>query len=1120
LICPSCRYENPDSARFCGECGAGLDVPAACPDCGTENERGQKFCNGCGRRLVDEASPAPAARPESSPGAYAPPHLAEKIAAQGRALEGERKQVTVLFADVQGSMDLAESVDSETWRSVMDRFLALVCDGVYRYEGTVNKFTGDGAMALFGAPIAHEDHGRRACYAALHLRDALTEYAREVRRDHGLSFSVRMGLNSGEVVIGTVGDDLHMDYTALGHTVGLAARMEALAEPGKPYLTKHTAALVEGYFELEDVGDLRVKGVHEPVQTYALAGVGAARTRLDAAAARGLSRFVGRETELTALETALERVEDAGQVVAVVAEAGLGKSRLCREFAERCQARGMTVTVGTGVAHGRSVPLLPVLEMLRDYFGIADGDDPRSAREKIAGRLLLIDDSFRDALPVLFDFMGVPDPDNLPPAQMTPEARQRALFAMLARLVHAGTGDGPTLIVVEDLHWLDPGSEAFLRNLIDSLPGAQTLVVVNFRPEYRGDWMQKSYVQQLPLVPLGAAEVGELVSELIGTDPSVDGLPELIAERTGGNPFFIEEVVRALVENGSLVGAEGGYRLAHSIGTIEIPATVQSLLAARIDRLPEREKAVLQAAAVIGNEFSEPVLRRVTELEEHELAESLAALSAAELVYERAVYPIAEFAFKHPLTEEVAYRSQLGRRRCVTHAAAARAIEEVYSERLDEMAAVISGHLERANDPLAAARWGARAAGWAGQSHPNDALRHWRRVRALVRDHHADSGAAGLALGACIWILQYGWRLGISDDEVEQVLLEARELATGNTWALGAVNGAHGIARGMVGNVTEALVGARAAERLADEAGDLELRMSVGTAYWLSLAGQPKEALEKLELSLEEAGADYQLGRQILGFSAVIWATLFSGFILADIGRFADARAAFEEAERLAVEHDDPESLGWVHGNQGTLATLVGEPGDSLRHTREAVKIAERLGSSFQRATAYWGLAQAYSARGDWPEMLIAAETSRRIVRENRTGLQYEAGQLALISKARLEQGDLDGALEAAAEGARIAVAQGTRPQEVLCRIALGRALAGDRPSEARAELEQARELAEEMGLALLPQVHESLADLAGLHGRAEAEARQLELARQGYESQGAIGHLRRVTERVAALTA
>jgi AAA ATPase-like protein len=698
-----------------------------------------------------------------------------------------------------------------------------------------------------------------------------------------------------------------MDYTAIGHTVGLAARMEALAEPGKPYLTARTAGLVEGFFELEDLGELRVKGVREPVHAFGLTGVGEARTRLDARGVRGLSRFVGREAELAELEAALARVEEGGQVVGVVAEAGVGKSRLCQEFAERCRERGLRVTVGGGVAHGRRIPLLPVIEMLRGYFEIGRDDDPAAAREKVAGRLLLLDEGFRDALPVLFDFLGVPDPDRRVPVQMAPEARQRALFGAVRRLVHAAAEEGPGVLVVEDLHWLDPGSQAFLGSLVDSLPGARTLVVVNFRPEYRAEWMQRSYFERLPLVPLGRDAIAELVRALVGSDPSLDGVCELIAERTGGNPFFIEEVVQGLVEDGGLVGARRAYRLGHAIEEIKIPDTVQAVLAARIDRLPQREKAVLQQAAVLGREFSAPVLERVADLEEHHLTEALESLASAELVYERALYPEARYAFKHPLTQEVAYASQLRERRARTHAAAAVALEALYPDRHDELAAVLSSHWEQAQEPLRAAEWGARAAAWTGQSQAAEALAHWRRVRGLVGDERGVPEAAGLALGACLGILRFGSRLGLADAEVEQIYAEARELAaaTESKSALAAVFGAYGLACGAMGRLEEAIASGQEAKSLAEEAGDLELQVSVGPGLWFAVAGRNREALTAFDRVLEVTDGDVRLGRRINGVSAAIFATFYRGQVLAEMGSLREARAALDDALRLATEHDD-----------------------------------------------------------------------------------------------------------------------------------------------------------------------------------------------------------------------
>jgi class 3 adenylate cyclase/tetratricopeptide (TPR) repeat protein len=1112
MNCSECGTANPDEARYCGECGTLLSATVACPDCGTDNPQGQKFCNGCGTVL--EAKPAVGPDPKS----YTPQHIANKIALSAATLEGERKQVTVMFSDVQSSMELAESVDSETWRAVMDRFYSLVGECVNRFEGTVNKFTGDGAMALFGAPIAHEDHARRACYAALYLRDELEGYARSVRRDYGLSFSVRLGLNSGEVVVGGIGHDLNMDYTAIGNTVGLAARMEALSEPGKPYLTKSTAALVEGYFALEDVGELQVKGIEERVHAYALVGAGSARTRLDISAGRGLSRFVGRAVELEALDAAYERSRSGGQVVGVVADPGIGKSRLCLEFTESCRARGIAVTEGRGVAHGRRIPLLPVIEMLRGYFGIGEADDGRLAREKIAGRLLLIDEAFRETLPVLFDFLGVGDSDRAAP-KMRPEARERALFGAISRLVDARAQEGGGVILVEDLHWLDPGSEAFLTHLIESLPGTRTLVIVNFRPEYSADWMKKSYYQRLPLVPLSSEAIKAMMSDLIGEDPSLDGIAELIADRTGGNPFFIEEVVQSLVDSGSLVGQRGGYRLAESIDQLEIPPTVQAVLAARIDRLDGRDKSVLEAAAVIGREFSEPVLQRVTELESHDLIESVGSLCAMELVFERSLYPVPQYVFKHPLTEEVAYRMQLGEQRARTHSAVARALEETEVDRLDEIAGLLSNHWEQAREPLKAANWGARAAAWAGQNHPADALRHWRRVRRLLEGSHDDPQAVGLALGACLWILQFGWRQGLSDDEVEGVWREGLALAelSGNRWAQSALYGSHAVSRGMVGAVPEALEHVREARRLAQELNAFELEMSSGVPYWMDLLGDTRAAIQEMTEAIERMGEDYELGREVIGFSVLVWSNMFLAQMFIEVGRIDEARPLAERALRLAREHDDVESLGWTHNTYAQLDYHSGEIRDGLAHARAGVEMAERTGSAFSRMTAYLLLGFAHAARGEWVEVIEVEKETLRIMKDTRTGMQYEPLSLAVVAEAQLGLGEVEAARDTAQLGAQLAVRYGMRTHEGHCRMTLGRALSASHPTEARAELEHALELVADDYVAVVPRIHEALGDLAEMRGNKQAREAQLREALRLYERIGATGHARRLRERLAS---
>ena len=477
MNCPTCGHANPERVKFCFECGAALG--GRCASCGSELSPAAKFCGECGAKVAPAApqrdGPSP---PERSPRDYTPKHLADKILQSKSALEGERKQVTVLFADVKGSMALAESVDPEEWHRILERFLQILSDGVHRFEGTVNQYTGDGIMALFGAPIAHEDHAQRACYAALHMRDALRELAREVKRSHGLEFATRIGINSGEVVVGKIGDDLRMDYTAHGHTVGLAQRMEALASAGSIYLASPTAALVRGYFALEDLGEFEVKGAATPVRVFELQSPRTARTHFDLSRARGLTRFVGRAADLRTLEDALEQTAAGnGQVVGVVADAGTGKSRLCFEFLERCRARGMRVYEGRAVAHGRSIPFLPIVEVFRAYFGIGADDDDRSAREKIAGRLVALDQSLAEAVPLLFDFLGVSDPER-PAPQLGAEVRQRQLIGVMRQVVRSASAAQPTVTMIEDLHWLDPASAEFLEHMVDARAGSRSLLLL------------------------------------------------------------------------------------------------------------------------------------------------------------------------------------------------------------------------------------------------------------------------------------------------------------------------------------------------------------------------------------------------------------------------------------------------------------------------------------------------------------------------------------------------------------------------------------------------------------------------------------------------------------------
>ena len=665
-------------------------------------EAGSKFCDGCGVLLAPPGAAGPGPARFAVPESYTPKHLAEKILTSKSALEGERKQVTVLFADLKGSMELLADRDPEEARKILDPVLERMMEAVHRYEGTVNQVMGDGVMALFGAPLAHEDHAVRACYAALRMQESVKRYAVERQRVEDIPIHVRIGLHSGEVVVRSIGSDLHMDYTAVGQTTHLAARMEQAALPGSILVTADTMRLAEGFVTVKSLGPLAIKGLSEGVDAYEVIGAGTARTRFQAAAARGLTRFVGRGDELTALDAGLRRALDGhGLAMGVVGAAGVGKSRLCQEFVERCRSRSLPVVEVHCLSHARTAPLGVLRELLRGALGVNQDAEPDLARERISERLVALDPSLVDALPLAHDLLAVSDPSSAEPAG-GPLAQERAVAGLLRRLLRARGAAGAFVVHLDDAHWIDPQSERLLAELADVASTTRALLLLNFRPEFHAAWMGRSYYQQLSVAPLGREATREMISGLLGHDPSVVELGELIRERTQGNPFFIEEVVQAHAASGALAGERGAYRWTSSSAELEVPATVQSLLAARVDGLAEKDKLVLQTAAVIGKRFSERVLRHIVGLPAGDVDASLATLEHGEFIHgERE----AEYVFRHPLTQEVAYGSQLLEQRIALHAAVARALEEVFAERLGECAALIAHHWEQARRPGQARRW-------------------------------------------------------------------------------------------------------------------------------------------------------------------------------------------------------------------------------------------------------------------------------------------------------------------------------------------------------------------------------------------------------------------------------
>jgi len=683
MRCSNCGSENPVNRKFCGECGAPFTVK--CPKCGAENSAPFKFCGECGTTLgVATAASTIRAEPERSAIRVNPEAASE-------ALEGERKTVTALFADIKGSMDLIEDLDPEEARAIVDPALKLMMDAVHRYEGYVAQSTGDGIFALFGAPVAHEDHPQRALHAARSMQEDLKRYANKLRERGQPPLLVRVGVNSGEVVVRSIQTgDAHTEYTPIGHSVSLASRLQTLAAPGSVVIGESVRKFVEGYFELKALGASRIKGVSEPVEVFEVTGLGPLRTRLQRAAGRGLTKFVGREREMEALRHAAEQARAAhGQIVAAMAEPGIGKSRLFHEFKLTSQS-GWMVLEAFSVSHGKATAYLPVIDLLHGYFRITGEDDERIRREKVAGRIAILDRALEDTLPYLFALLGIVEGDD-PLAQIEAQTRKRRTQEAIRRILVRESLNQPLIVIFEDLHWIDEQTQEFLNLLADSIANARILLLVNYRPEYSHRWNSKTYYTQLRLDPLGKENADEMLSALLGGETELAPLKRLIIERTEGTPFFMEETVQVLLDDGSLV-RNGVVKLTRPLAELRIPPTVQAILASRIDRLPSDAKDLLQMLAVIGREFPLGLMRGVTGRSDEELERMLEVLQLGEFIYEQPSFSESAYVFKHALTQEVAYGSMLVKRRKELHEATARQIEALFNSRLEDHYAALAHH--------------------------------------------------------------------------------------------------------------------------------------------------------------------------------------------------------------------------------------------------------------------------------------------------------------------------------------------------------------------------------------------------------------------------------------------
>ena len=1101
MICPSCQHANSDKAKFCEECATRL--VRKCAACGESLSPSSKFCPECGTPAgAPAAEAAPALTLGGSPASHVPKHLAEKILRSRSAVEGELKLVTILFADLKGSMEVIAHRDPEDAQRILDPLVSLMMAAVHDYEGTVSHLLGDGIMAIFGAPLAHEDHAVRACYAALRIQENVARLAAERLRTLGTELSVRVGLNSGEVVVRSIGTDLSMDYSAVGHTAHLASRMEQLADGGAILMAPATKRLVEGYVNLRPLGERTVKGLDQPVEVFEVLGVSAVRSRLLASVARGLTRFTGRDAELALIREALDRTKAGyGQAVAISGEAGIGKSRLIWEFMHSAAAEGCLVLEGGPAAFGTSVSYAPFADMLRGYFGIERLEAPAAVREQVDERVRALDGSLAPLLPGLHAILDVggEDPDW---RARDPQSCFRLILDGFRSLLLLESRRQPLILVFDDLHWIDEETHSLLDGLVDGLPMGPILLLCGHRPEFRHNWSRRSYFREIRVAPLATSSAEHLLDVVLGGDPKLKPLKELLIHRTDGNPFFLEESIRTLVEMKFIDGAPGAYRLLKFADTVRIPESARAILSARMDRLDEDDKWVLQAAAVIGKEVPFVLLKAISGIGDAALRSALDRLQSLEFLFETSLFPELKFSFLHALVQEVAYGTLLGDRRRALHATIVEAAEgdgsEPSLERLDRLAhhARQGALWEKAVDYSRQA--GQRALKGAAMRQAakyfQDALgalakqEEARRDRRLEADLGFDLRAALLPIG----------RLEEARTVLSTSLAKAVEI--GDRRRQGLANCYLTNLYWELGEQDKAIAAGREAEAIAEALADDDIARSarryLGRSY--QAIGAYKTALELLDRSLPKGRpvspsgvlirvfmsmchlelGDFRdgiaFGEETVGLSAGLNNPLCSGAALSALGRIFLRRGEFEAAAvnlekslQLVEREDIPLLFPFSAAPLGVTYARLGRFDEGLSLlARAAEKAAEMKRMVDAPLWEYWQ-SVAFLLAGDLAAAKRTAERGLALsIRHQERG--HQGWLLRMLGEVEEQTGDARKAMKHYRQALDLATELEMRPLIQRSQISIARlSLSLGKEDDGKLALSAARALGDEMGTAI-----------------------------------------------------
>jgi len=956
MKCPKCHFLNVDEAKFCNACGRKLEI--SCSKCGKPNPPGSRFCNECGRELVQRKETG--FINYSNPQSYTPNFLADKILISRSSIEGERKLVTVLFADVANYTSMSEKLDPEEVHQIMDGCFKILMDEIHKFEGTINQFTGDGVMALFGAPVAHENHAQRACQAALAIQKVMDEYSRKIDNNYDVEFRLRLGLNSGLVVVGAIGDD----------TTNLAMRMESTAEPGSIQLSENTFRLIKAYFDCDDLGLARVKGKKEPQRIYELIKPSHVKTRIEASVSKGLVRFVGRKNSMGVVKNTWDKaINGAGQVLGIVGEAGVGKSRILLEFRKSLENKELNYFEGRCIHYGGSMAYLPILDVLKAIFGIEEGQHESLINKNINERLETLDKMLLlELLPVFQDLLSL-RVEEASWMESEPQKKQKRTFEALRNLFIRLSQDKPLILAVEDLHWMDKTSEEFINYFIDSMPKNPILLILLYRPEYSHQWGSKSYYNKIGLNQLGMESSAKLVSTILEGGNVATELKELILNRSAGNPLFMEEFTHTLLENGSIGRENNQFVLTTKFKDIRVPDTIQGIIAARMDRLEDNLKRTMQVASVIGRDFAYRILQTITGMRE-DLKSHLLNLQGLEFIYEKSLFPDLEYIFKHALTQEVAYNSLLQKRRKEIHEKIGRAIEDLYPERQEEFYEMLAYHYSKSDNSLKAYQYLKLSGKKATRSHANwEAIRFYREAIDMLARMPSTDSIKSEELQVRVSFATPAMFLSYPGDSID-ILKSSVELASEeeDVKSIAKLNGTLSHAYAIKGESNLAIEHAEKCFQGACKIQDLDLMAPIArdltSAYMF--AGELQKAVpifSKVIPLIEKANKQ----SESFGRPASVYTFLcgLAGFITSFLGSFNEAENLCQKSFSNAIQNNNIFELAYSEFSYGLTMMQKGNGPSTVKHLQKCVDYLEKSQMSTLMDPALAILGLGYIFQGD-----------------------------------------------------------------------------------------------------------------------------------------------------------